>query len=59
MRGDVNNDGIFDAADACAVCRWFMGNRIFLVNWKAADFDGNGILNAADLSAMKQALLSQ
>ena len=57
MRGDVNADGSFDIADAAVVCRWFMGDRIYLANWKAADFDGNGILNAADLSAMKHALL--
>ena len=57
MTGDVNGDGFCSVADAVTLTRWLMHDRIQLMNWKAADFDGSGSLNAADLSLLKMHLM--
>lgn len=54
--GDVNGDGAFDIADAKALQAYLLGGGT-LKNWQAADFDGNGKLNACDLTLMKRALM--
>ena len=54
--GDVNADGKFDAKDPAALQSWLLKTGK-IADWKAGDIDGNGKLNAADLTLMKQMLL--
>ena len=54
--GDVNADGRTDAADA-AVLQKYLLTAGTLRDGKAADLDGNGIINAADLTLLKRSLL--
>ena len=57
---DINGDGSFDKKDVTLLQNWLLGRSdAVLNNPAAADADGNKILNAADLSAMKQALLKK
>ncbi|MBR4201420.1 MAG: dockerin type I repeat-containing protein [Oscillospiraceae bacterium] len=58
--GDVNSDGSFDAADTVLLAQWLTGTPdTVLKNWKAADFCNDDALDARDLTAMKQAMLSR
>lgn len=58
LPGDVNGDGIADAADITLFQQWLTGvPDIRFDNWHNADLSGDGILNAADLSRMKRALI--
>ena len=60
VRGDVNYDGVFDETDAALLKNWLLAvPGTELADWKAADFRNDNKLNAADLSLMKQALLTQ
>lgn len=54
--GDVNSDGGVTVADAVALRKYLLraGN---LADWEAADMDGNGKINAADLTLLKRTLL--
>lgn len=57
--GDISGDGSFDKNDVLLLQNWLLGKAdAVLKDPAAADFDANKILNAADLSAMKQALLA-
>lgn len=55
LRGDVNADGIFNIADAVALCRYLSHDEAVQV-WTSGDFDGNGALDSTDLTMMKRAL---
>ncbi len=55
LRGDVNADGKFDAADARALAKFLTASGT-LADWQAGDLDANGKLNAADLTWMKREL---
>ncbi len=58
--GDVNGDGSFSIADAVLLQRWLLVvPDTALKNWKAGDFCNDDILNARDLTAMKQALFAR
>lgn len=58
--GDVNNDGLFDSADAAIFQKWLLAvPDITLANWKAADFCDDDKLDIFDLCLMKQALIEQ
>ncbi len=58
ITGDVNGDGAFDIADAVLLQKWLLAvPDTRLVNWKAADFSNDSMLNAVDLSLMKHALM--
>ena len=58
--GDVNGDGSFSIADAVLLQRWLLGvPDTALKNWKAGDFSNDDLLNARDLTAMKQALFAR
>ena len=59
LLGDCNADSSFNIADAVLYSKWLTGAESQLPQWKAADFDGSGYLNAADLTLMKRALLGQ
>ncbi|MBP0967265.1 MAG: dockerin type I repeat-containing protein [Oscillospiraceae bacterium] len=59
VRGDVNADGIFDAADAVLLQQWLLAvPGTALVRSNAADLSADGRLDAADLSLMKRELLT-
>ena len=56
--GDISNDGSFSVVDVIALQKWLLcvpGTET--ANWRAADFDGNGVLDVFDLAFMKRALL--
>ena len=59
LLGDCNADGSFTVADAVQFSKWLATASDQLPTPKAADFDGNAVLNAADLTLMKRALLGQ
>ncbi len=55
--GDVNADGQFDREDLSLFEKHLLTvPNTVLADWQAADFTLDGVLNAADLSMMKQAL---
>ncbi|MBR3448749.1 MAG: dockerin type I repeat-containing protein [Oscillospiraceae bacterium] len=58
VRGDVNADGVCNAADAVLLQKWLLAvPDTVLVRSNAADMLADGRLDAADLSIMKRALL--
>ena len=58
LTGDINGDGIFGVSDVITFQKWLLSvPDTKLVNWKMADFDGNGILNIFDLCVMKRELI--
>ena len=60
MAGDVNADGQCDRSDVLCVCGMLRGEAPQeAVNWSAADLDGSGSLDAADLTGVKRLLLRQ
>ena len=60
VRGDVNTDGVFDAADAELLQKWLLAvPGTELKDWNAADFCGDQKLDARDLSLMRHELLKQ
>lgn len=54
--GDLNGDGQLTAADVRLLQTYLLSKNTTLSNWQAADFDGNRVLNAVDLSLMKRAV---
>ena len=59
IKGDVNADGRLSIADVVLFQKWLTADPdAALKNWKTADWDGDGILTAADLSLMKTAFLT-
>lgn len=57
VMGDVNADGVFNAADAVLLQSWIISvPEAELANWRAGDFDSNGRLDTLDLTLMKKAL---
>ena len=65
LLGDANNDGIINMPDATTVAMWVRGNKSIKVgnekgdiNLKAADVDGNGVVNDADAVLIQQYDLS-
>lgn len=56
VKGDVNKDGEFGAADVRALQAYLLAGEK-LADWSAGDLDGNGKLTAADLAAMKRMML--
>lgn len=55
--GDVDGDGSVRIADAVMLCKYLTGSGK-LTNWLAADFDGNEVITAIDLSYLKRLLLA-
>ncbi|MBR5363230.1 MAG: carbohydrate-binding domain-containing protein [Oscillospiraceae bacterium] len=52
--GDLDGDGKLTAADVRLLQNFLLTKSGRLSDWQAADFDGNRVLNAADLSLMKR-----
>lgn len=58
LKGDVNADGEFNAADIVILSKWIMGvPDTKLQNWKAADLISDEKINIFDLCLMKQQLV--
>lgn len=57
VKGDVNKDGTCTIADVVLIQRYLLAVDFTLPDWKAADLDGNGRLNAIDLTLAKRILL--
>ena len=55
--GDVNADGKCDIADAVLLQKYLLTIETMLPNWNAGDMDGNGKLNAKDLTLLKHLLM--
>ncbi|MBR6419726.1 MAG: polysaccharide deacetylase family protein [Oscillospiraceae bacterium] len=57
IRGDVNGDRTLGLADAVALAKYLCGDENADVRiWENGDLDGNGRLNAADLTLLKRML---
>ena len=60
IRGDADGDGSLRISDAVLLQKWLLGYAdVQLQNWRAADLNDDGTLNAVDLSLMKRALMEQ
>lgn len=57
--GDLNHDSKVSAADAVMLTKWLTGQETAAFSLQDADMNRNGIVNAADLSLLKQTLLKQ
>lgn len=59
LKGDINNDGSFDAVDLGTFIKWLSGDSdTELEKIKAADLSDDGNLNVLDLCLMKNELIS-
>ncbi|HBI86209.1 MAG TPA: hypothetical protein DDX71_08025 [Ruminococcus sp.] len=56
LAGDVNMDGKVDRADVLMLQKFLLSGSD-VTNWKAGDLDGNGRLNAIDLTLLKRTIL--
>ena len=60
IKGDVNSDGIFSAADVVMLQKWLICSPdAALTCWENADLCADNIINVFDLCAMKRELLKQ
>ena len=57
VKGDVNGDGKFGTADAVALCKYLVTEGK-LKDASAADYNSDGVINAADLTLMKRELMT-
>ena len=55
LQGDLNGDGSVGAADAVMLTKYLLTSESTISN--EADIDGNGFINAADLSQLKTLIL--
>ncbi|MBQ8923117.1 MAG: dockerin type I repeat-containing protein, partial [Oscillospiraceae bacterium] len=55
--GDVNADGTFSTADIEMLQKWLLTDGT-LTDWNTGDLDGNGKINAIDLTLMKRMALT-
>lgn len=58
VQGDVNDDGVFNTADAVMLQKWLLGSGS-LTNWKAGDVCTDSRINALDLCMVRKMLLQQ
>ena len=60
LSGDCNADGKADRKDVQLLQRWLLGDtKTTISDWRAADLNGDGQLNAIDLSMLKMLLLNE
>lgn len=60
IKGDVNNDGTLNIADAVLLQKWLLGvPDTHLENWKAADLYKDDRLDVFDLCLMKRMLINE
>lgn len=58
IKGDCNNDGVFDISDVVILQKWLLADSsVTLKNWKNADLCEDNRLDAFDLVMMKKSLL--
>ena len=58
IRGDINADGVFSAADLVLLQEWLLSKpEAKLANWKAGDLCTDGRLDTFDLVIMRQELV--
>lgn len=57
--GDVNNDGYIDVSDLAGVVRFILEDAESSLIFKAADMDGNGIVEIPDYSVLVNVILNQ
>ncbi len=58
LLGDVNSDNMFNITNVVKLQKWLLGNtNTVLMNWRATDLCGDGVLNAFDLCLMRKALI--
>ncbi len=58
LLGDVNSDNKFNITDVVTLQKWLLGKPdTVLMNWRAADLCGDGVLNSFDMCLMKKALI--
>ncbi len=57
--GDCNDDGTFDIADIVVLQKWLLKEDDLIAEWKAADIDGDGILDVYDLCLMRKRIVQQ
>ena len=56
--GDVNGDGEFGVMDVIQIQKWLLGvSGSKLKDWRAAEYNKDGIIDVFDLALMKRALL--
>jgi len=55
VKGDVNEDGRFNVADAVMFQKWIL-NDDELINWESGDVNDDGILDIFDLCIMRRML---
>lgn len=56
IKGDVNSDGLFNAADVVMLQKWLLGVGD-ITNWKYGDLCEDNVLNVYDLCLMKRMLI--
>lgn len=56
VRGDVNNDGVFDALDVTALQRKLVNYDLESYNAEAADADCDGVVDVIDVTLMQRVL---
>ena len=58
--GDVNGDGQLNVADVVLLQRWLLAvPDTMLADWQAGDLCRDGLLNGADLAAVKAILVQE
>ena len=57
--GDVNSDGEFNIADIVSLQNFLLGNEKALAALQAADFCGDGVIDAFDMALMRRALIEK
>ena len=57
VKGDVNGDGSIGVADAVMLCK-YLATEGTLADADSADYNSDGIINAADLTLVKRAIMS-
>ena len=60
VAGDVNADGKFNLSDVVLLQKWlFVDTSVTLLDWKAADFYADDVIDICDLILMKRRLILQ
>lgn len=58
LMGDADDNGTFGLTDVVMLQKWLLGAGT-LTNWRAADFNGDKIIDIIDLVLMKRALIGE
>ena len=60
LPGDADADGTVQLADAVLLHKWLLAvPDTYLLNWRSADMNTDGKINAADLTLLKRRLLAE